>query len=105
MAALLLPIAWASGEQLLPHSAGGWWKLIGIALFAQVIGQSLIAWAMAHLPGVFSSVGLLLQPVMATLFAWLLIGETVGFMQFAGGALVLAGIVLAKQGTDRGQRR
>lgn len=100
MAVLLLPIAWASGEQLLPHSAGGWWKLVGIALFAQVIGQSLIAWAMAHLPGVFSSVGLLLQPVMATLFAWLLIGEIVGPLQFAGGALVLAGILLAKQGSS-----
>ena len=99
MALLLLPIAWLSGEQLLPDTGGGWMKLIGIALFAQVIGQSLIAWAMAHLPGVFSSVGLLLQPVMATLFAWLLIGETVGVLQFAGGALVLAGILLARQGS------
>lgn len=101
MALLLLPIAWLSGELLLPHSSTGWMKLIGIALFAQVIGQSLIAWAMAHLTATFSSVGLLLQPVMATLFAWILLGETVGPLQFAGGALVLAGIALARQASQR----
>ena len=103
MAVLLLPIAWISGEQLLPDSPAGWIKLIGIALFAQVIGQSLIAWAMAHLTATFSSVGLLLQPVMATLFAWVLLGETVGPLQFTGGALVLAGIGLARQATLRRQ--
>lgn len=101
MAALLLPIAWISGEQLLPHTNAGWLKLIGIALFAQVVGQSLIAWAMAHLTATFSSVGLLLQPVMATLFAWILLGEIVGPLQFAGGVLVLAGIALARQATLR----
>ena len=104
MAAMLLPIAWVSGEQLLPYSDMGWMKLIGIALFAQVIGQSLIAWAMAHLTATFSSVGLLLQPVMATLFAWVLLGETVGPLQFTGGVLVLAGIMLARQGSDRSPR-
>lgn len=101
MAILLLPIAWISGERILPLTDAGWLKLIGIALFAQVIGQSLIAWAMAHLTATFSSVGLLLQPVMATLFAWILLGETVGPLQFAGGALVLAGIVLARQASQR----
>jgi drug/metabolite transporter (DMT)-like permease len=99
MSVLLLPIAWISGERILPHSNAGWMKLIGIALFAQVIGQSLIAWAMAHLTATFSSVGLLLQPVMATLFAWILLGETVGPLQFAGGVLVLAGILAAKVGS------
>lgn len=103
MALLLLPIAWLSGEQLLPDSAAGWLTLIGIALCAQVIGQSLIAWAMAHLPAVFSSVGLLLQPVMATLFAWLLLGETLGALQFAGAALVLTGIALARRSTQNNQ--
>lgn len=103
MALLLLPVAWLSGEQLLPGSGAGWLKLIGIALFAQVIGQSLIAWAMAHLPATFSSVGLLLQPVMATLFAWLLLGETLGALQFAGAALVLTGIALARRSAQKHQ--
>jgi drug/metabolite transporter (DMT)-like permease len=91
-AVILLPIALASGEQMLPVTAMGWVKLAGLALISQVAGQSLIAYAMAHLPSTFSSVGLLFQPVMATLFAWLLLGEAIGTLQLAGGIIVLIGI-------------
>jgi drug/metabolite transporter (DMT)-like permease len=101
MAAALLPIAILSGEQLLPDSAAGWIKLFGLALIAQVAGQSLIAHAMAHLPATFSSVGLLLQPVMAALFAWVLLGESLAALQIAGGMLVLAGIRIAHQASRR----
>lgn len=97
MAAALLPIALLSGEQLFPGSGAGWLKLFGLALLAQVAGQSLIAYAMAHLPATFSSVGLLLQPVMAALFAWVLLGETLGALQLAGAILVLVGIRVAHQ--------
>jgi len=93
-AAALLPVALFSGEQILPHTATGWVKLAGLALISQVAGQSLIAYAMAHLPPTFSSVGLLLQPVMAALFAWVLLGETMGPLQIAGGILVLIGIAV-----------
>jgi drug/metabolite transporter (DMT)-like permease len=96
-AALLLPIAWLSGEVFLPATAAGWMKILGLALVAQVAGQSLIAYAMAHLPSTLSSVALLLQPVMATLFAWILLGETLGAIAFVGAALVLIGIRIATQ--------
>jgi drug/metabolite transporter (DMT)-like permease len=44
-------------------------------------------------------VSLLIQPVMAALFAWVLFGEALGAMQFIGGAVVLAGIWLARRGS------
>jgi len=97
MSALLLPAALLMGEQILPQTATGWITVIALALVAQAAGQSLIAYAMAHLPGTFSSVGLLWQPVAAALFAWVLIGETMGALQFAGALLVLAGIGLARR--------
>ncbi len=96
-AAALLPIALASGEQFLPATGTGWLKLFGLALISQTAGQSLIAYAMAHLPATFSSVGLLLQPVMAALFAWVLLGETLGAVAIAGGLAVLVGIRIAHQ--------
>ncbi len=96
-AAALLPIALVSGERFLPLTDGGWGKLIGLALVSQVVGQSLIAYAMAHLPATFSSVGLLFQPVMAALFAWILLGETLGWIEMAGAIMVLVGIRIVHQ--------
>ncbi|MBS1218708.1 MAG: conserved rane protein of unknown function [Proteobacteria bacterium] len=99
MAVLLLPVALLMGEQILPQTTAGWINVIALALVTQAGGQSLIAYAMAHLPGTFSSVGLLWQPVAAALFAWVLIGETLGALQFAGGLLVLVGIAIARRST------
>jgi len=96
---VLFVIAVASNETLLPSSARGWWVLIGLALVSQVIGQSLIAYALAHLPATFSSVGLMFQPVCAALFAWLLLAESLGPLQAVGGAVVLAGVVMARMGS------
>ena len=70
--------------------------LVGLALVSQVAGQGLIAWAMAHLPAAFSSVSLLVQPVAAAVFAWLLLSEPFGALQALGGAVVLAGIVTCR---------
>jgi drug/metabolite transporter (DMT)-like permease len=61
-----------------------------------VAGQSLIAYAMARLRASFSSIGLLLQPFVAAIAAWLLLGETITLLQLAGGATILAGIALAR---------
>jgi drug/metabolite transporter (DMT)-like permease len=91
-AVALLPLALASGEQILPYTAAGWAKLAGLALISQVAGQSLIAYAMAHLPATFSSVGLLAQPVIAAALAWGLLGETLGWLEIAGAIVVLIGI-------------
>ncbi len=101
MAVLLLPVALASGEQILPITALGWVKLIALAIIAQVAGQSLIAYAMAHLPATFSSVGLLFQPVMAAVFAWILLGEALGATAIAGGLIVLIGIFIAHRAEVR----
>jgi drug/metabolite transporter (DMT)-like permease len=103
-AVVLLPLALLSGEQILPHTITGWAKLAGLAIISQVAGQSLIAYAMAHLPATFSSVGLLLQPVMAALFAWILLGETLGWFEIAGGIVVLIGIRIAQRAELRPPR-
>jgi drug/metabolite transporter (DMT)-like permease len=98
-ALFLLPAALASGEQMLPVSAFGWWMLIGLALISHAAGQGLIAYALAYLPAAFSSVSLLFQPVMAALFAWALLSEGLVPLQVLGGLVVLAGIYLARRGS------
>jgi drug/metabolite transporter (DMT)-like permease len=100
-AVVLLPVALASGEALLPRGVPGWLTLLGLAWISHSAGQGLIAYALAHLPAAFSAVGLLFQPVMAALFAWLLLGEALSMLQIAGGLVVLAGIYLAHRGSGQ----
>ncbi len=98
-AVILLPVTLASGEMVLPGGASGWLVLLGLAWVSHAAGQGLIAYALAHLPTAFSSVGLLFQPVMAAAFAWVLLGEPLVALQVAGGAVVLVAIYLARRGS------
>ena len=98
-AAVLLPLALASGETVLPTTATGWLVVLALAVVCQFGGQSLITYAVAHLPASFASVSLLVQPVAAAALAWLLFGETLAALQWLGAAAVLAGIWLARRGT------
>jgi len=96
-AATLLPFVLMSGETVWPMTGRGWLILVLLTLVAQLLGQGLITYALAHLPASFSAVGLLLQPVMAAIFAWLILGEMLTWTQAAGGVVVLVGIWLARR--------
>ncbi len=96
VAAVLLPVAWLMGERIWPGSAQGWAVLAGLALLSHVGGQGLIAHSMAGVPAALSAVGLLLQPLAATLFAWWLLAEGFGPAQALGGVVILAGILLCR---------
>jgi len=96
-AAILLPVALMLDETMMPGSVRGWGVVLGLALVSHVAGQSLIAYAFAHLPASLGSVSLLVQPICAALFAWLLLGEAIGPLQIAGGAVALIGIRIAQR--------
>lgn len=95
----LVPIVVLSGESFVAVSAFGWAVLAGLALISHAGGQSMIAYALAHLRPAFGAVGLLLQPLLAALIAWFLFGEGLGPLQIAGACVILAGVVLARQGS------
>lgn len=98
-AVALLPVVALSGESLVAGSAYGWAMLLGLALFSHAGGQSLIAYALAHLPAAFSSVSLLIQPAAAAILAWILLDEPLGLLQATGALIVLAGILMARRGS------
>ena len=70
-----------------------------LSFITQVCLTIMFAYALAHLPPGFSSVGLLLEPVAAALLAWIILAEAVTPWQAAGGAVILWGIVLARMGS------
>lgn len=97
-AVCILPLALFVEGSLLPPSAYGWAILFGLAFVSHAGGQVAITYALAYLPAAFSSLTLLLQPVVAAILAWSLLGEAVGTLQVIGGAVVLVGILIARRG-------
>lgn len=93
VAALLLP------EVFWPVSAAGWGVLVALAVISHIGGQSLIAYALAHLPTSFGSVSLLWQPACAAVLAWVLLEEPLSAWQGLGGLVILAGILIARRGS------
>jgi drug/metabolite transporter (DMT)-like permease len=90
-------VALATGDNLVPGSVTSWLALVSLALVSHVGGQTLITYGFGHLPASFSSVSLLWQPVVAAGAAWLFLAEPVGWLQAAGGAIVLAGILVTSR--------
>ncbi|WP_455189878.1 DMT family transporter [Foliimonas ilicis] len=96
-AVCILPFAWTTEPALLPATIAGWSMLFGLSWVSQAGGQSLIAHALAWLPASFSSLTLLLQPAVAGMLAWIVLGEALTLVQCAGGAIILAGIWTARR--------
>ncbi len=68
---------------------------LALAIVPQLFAHSTYNWALRYLPAAFVSITLLGEPVGATILAYFLLGEAPGVLTLIGGALILAGIVLA----------
>jgi drug/metabolite transporter (DMT)-like permease len=88
-----------AGESLAIVSLYGLGILVALAVVSHFGGQSLIAYALAHLPANFGSVSLLLQPAVAAVLAWLILSEPLSPWQGVGGVIILLGIFLARRGS------
>lgn len=71
--------------------AHGW--LLVLALSSQVLGWLLIAGGMSRIPAALGSVLITIQPVGSVFLGVILLGERPSAVQFAGVALVLAGVI------------
>jgi drug/metabolite transporter (DMT)-like permease len=96
---LLLVVALVSGESLIAMTLAGGLISVGLALVSHIIGQSLIAFSLVHLAASFSSLTRLIQPVGATVLAWLILDEGFQTQQALGSIAVLIGTMLARQRT------
>jgi drug/metabolite transporter (DMT)-like permease len=93
----ILPVALLTEPVLFPPSLHGWALVAGLATVSHVGGQASIIYALAYLPTAFSSLTLLLQPVVATILGVVLLDEPIGIQGIIGGAGVLAGILIARR--------
>jgi drug/metabolite transporter (DMT)-like permease len=71
-----------------------WGAFLGAGLLSQTLGYSAIGYALGHLPASVVSATLIAQPVLTTLLAIPLTGESLKPAQWLGGAAVVAGIAV-----------
>jgi drug/metabolite transporter (DMT)-like permease len=89
--------AWLGGDAFAGFPTSSWLAMLGAATVTQIGGVMGIIWTLRFLPATIASVALLAQPVGTAILGWLLLGEAIGPVQMAGGATVLAGILLASR--------
>ena len=89
--------AMISGESMISPQLNGWAILIGLALISHFTGQSLIAYAFAHLPASLTSLNLLLQPVFAAALGWLLLSQAMVGKQMIGAIIILSALTIANR--------
>jgi drug/metabolite transporter (DMT)-like permease len=93
---LLLVVALSLEPTLTPSSFAGLGALAALAFISHAGGQGLLGYALGHLSAAFSSLVIFLEAVAAALIAWVVLGEALGPEQVVGGALILAGVFVAR---------
>ncbi|MCC6920520.1 MAG: DMT family transporter [Alphaproteobacteria bacterium] len=96
---VLLAVALAMGESIMPASASGWLACAGLGA-VHVVGQGAIAWALGRLRATLASVVILVQPVVAAIAGVWLFDERLAALQIASGLLALTGIVIARSAAN-----
>ncbi len=99
-AAMLLPFALASGITL-SYPATGWALLLYLGLIPTALAFVLFLTGMRHTTATVASIVTLLEPLTATLLAWVLFGERLGPWGLVGAALLLGAIATLYQGTTQ----
>ena len=104
-AVVLAAAAWLHGETLIPSSAFGWLIVALLAVLIHAMGQGLTSVAMGRAPVGLVALVILAQPPFSALAAWGVLGERMTPLQMAGGAVILAAVVLSRPTTASPSRR
>ena len=82
------------GVPAAPRSAVAWLPLLAMAAGPTLVGHTLLNWALAHLEAYRVNLAVLLEPVLASLWTWAVIGEAPPLHVLPGAALVFLALGL-----------
>ncbi len=93
-ALLLLLLSALLGEPLRGFPPTTWVLFILLALVPTLVGHSTINWAVRHLSTPVVALAIVGEPVLASLLAYLVLGEALTWARVVGGGVILAGVYL-----------
>ena len=89
-------IAIARGELSLPRDGSVWYALIVTGVFAGALGYLVATWVQSQATAARAALVFTLEAPFAAFFGVLLLSERLGWMGWAGCAIMLAGILAAE---------
>ena len=96
--ATLVPAALYAGVSLWGYSEETWFWLFAVTLGPQILGHTLLNWALRYVQTSIISGTILAEPVVSAVLAWLVLSEKPGLATILGGTIVLAGLFLLLRG-------
>jgi len=100
---LLVFVQWQE-VALWPQPARAWWAFVALAIGPMLLGHTLLSYALRYLPAHVVNLTSIGEPIGAGLLAWLLLNEVPGIPTMVGGAIAVAGLVVATHATTRAAR-
>jgi drug/metabolite transporter (DMT)-like permease len=88
-----LAVAGADGRLEAPPDASVWWALVVTALLASALAYFVQTYAQRHAPPARTALILASEPAFAGLFGYLLAGDRLSALAWAGAALIMAAIL------------
>ena len=98
-------IALSRGELSLPHDGSVWYALVVTGVFAGALGYLVATWVQSRATAARAALVFTLEAPFAALFGFLLLSERLGFVGWAGCAVMLAGILFAEPAAAATLRR
>jgi drug/metabolite transporter (DMT)-like permease len=97
-ATTLVPAALYGSVPLWGYSGETWFWLWAVTLGPQILGHTVLNWALRYVEASIISGTILAEPVVSALLAWLILSERPGLATLLGGAVVLVGLSLLLRG-------
>jgi drug/metabolite transporter (DMT)-like permease len=89
-------VALAAGQLELPRGWTVWSALLVTGVFASALAFLVQTWAQRHTSATRTALAFAMEPVFAALFGYTLAGDRLGWVGWAGCAVIMTGIVLAE---------
>jgi drug/metabolite transporter (DMT)-like permease len=94
-------IALALGDLSVPHGRTVWAALLVTAFFASALAFLVQTWAQQRTSATRTALAFAAEPVFAGFFGYVLAGDRLGALGWAGCAAILAGIVISEPAAAR----
>lgn len=89
------------GNNFLSYSASHWSLFLALAIIPTFLGHTLFNWTLKWLSTSTISMAIVFEPIVASILAYFILGETVTSSQWLGGTIVIFGLFLFTMSTTR----